>query len=130
MNIGECAKFHFKFYKYIWKGRPIAPAVSRWLPTAAAPVRSWVWSSGICGGQSGRFSPSTSVSPANSCGPDILLINFQISILETVCNLCLLKQNCMRSKICFQFTCLFFQLLKILSLCNISKLSSVLLSNT
>jgi hypothetical protein len=27
--------------------------VSRWLPTAAAWVRSWVWSSGICGGQSG-----------------------------------------------------------------------------
>jgi hypothetical protein len=28
-------------------------AVSRWLPTAAALVRSGVWSSGICGGQSG-----------------------------------------------------------------------------
>jgi hypothetical protein len=34
-------------------GRAIAQAVSRWLPTAAARVRSWVWSSGICGGQSG-----------------------------------------------------------------------------
>jgi hypothetical protein len=34
-------------------GRPIAEAVSRWLPTAAARVRSQVWSSGICGGQSG-----------------------------------------------------------------------------
>jgi hypothetical protein len=34
-------------------GRAIAEAVSRWLPTAAARVRSWVWSSGICGGQSG-----------------------------------------------------------------------------
>jgi hypothetical protein len=31
----------------------IAQAVSRWLPTMAARVRSWVWSSGICGGQSG-----------------------------------------------------------------------------
>jgi hypothetical protein len=27
-------------------------SVSRWLPIAAARVRSWVWSSGICGGQS------------------------------------------------------------------------------
>jgi hypothetical protein len=34
-------------------GRAIAQAVSRWLPTAAARVRSRVWSSGICGGQSG-----------------------------------------------------------------------------
>jgi hypothetical protein len=35
------------------KGRAIAEAVSRWLPTAAALVQSRVWSSGICGGQSG-----------------------------------------------------------------------------
>jgi hypothetical protein len=35
------------------KGRAIAQAVSRWLPTAAAQVRSRVWSRGICGGQSG-----------------------------------------------------------------------------
>jgi hypothetical protein len=34
-------------------GRAIAQAVSRWLPTAAARVRSRVWSSGIRGGQSG-----------------------------------------------------------------------------
>jgi hypothetical protein len=27
--------------------------VSRWRPTAAARVRAWVWSYGICGGQSG-----------------------------------------------------------------------------
>jgi hypothetical protein len=33
-------------------GRAIAQAVSRWLPTAAARVRTRVWSSGICGGQS------------------------------------------------------------------------------
>jgi hypothetical protein len=47
-------------------GRATAQAVSRWLPTAAAQVRGqvmrdlrwtkWHW---------GRFSPSTSVSPAN-----------------------------------------------------------------
>jgi hypothetical protein len=34
-------------------GRAIPQAVSRWLPTAEARVRSRVWSSGICGGQSG-----------------------------------------------------------------------------
>jgi hypothetical protein len=34
-------------------GRAIAQAVSRWLSTAAARIRSRVWSSGICGGQSG-----------------------------------------------------------------------------
>jgi hypothetical protein len=34
-------------------GRAIAQAVSRWLPTAAGRVRSRVWLSGICGGQSG-----------------------------------------------------------------------------
>jgi hypothetical protein len=39
----------------IWysSGRDIAPAVSRWLPTAASWVRARVWSCGICGGQSG-----------------------------------------------------------------------------
>jgi hypothetical protein len=35
------------------KGRAIAQVVSRWLPTTAARVRARVWSSGICGGQSG-----------------------------------------------------------------------------
>jgi hypothetical protein len=35
------------------RGRAIAEAVSRWLPTAAARVRSRVWSGGICGGRSG-----------------------------------------------------------------------------
>jgi hypothetical protein len=34
------------------QGRDIAQAVSRWLPTAAARVQTWVWSSGIFGGQS------------------------------------------------------------------------------
>jgi hypothetical protein len=37
----------------ITAGRAIAEAVSRWLPTVAARVQSRVWSSGICGGQSG-----------------------------------------------------------------------------
>jgi hypothetical protein len=37
---------------HLW-GHAIAQAVSRWLPTVAARVRSQVWSSGICGGQSG-----------------------------------------------------------------------------
>jgi hypothetical protein len=36
-----------------YKGRAIAQAVSRWLPTAAAHVRARVWSCGIFGGQSG-----------------------------------------------------------------------------
>jgi hypothetical protein len=34
-------------------GRAVGQEVSRWLPTAAARVRSKVWSSRICGGQSG-----------------------------------------------------------------------------
>jgi hypothetical protein len=33
------------------KGRSIAEAVSRWLPTAATQVHAPVWSNGICGGQ-------------------------------------------------------------------------------
>jgi hypothetical protein len=37
----------------IIQGRAIAEAVSRWFPTAAARVQFRVWSSGICGGQSG-----------------------------------------------------------------------------
>jgi hypothetical protein len=49
-------------------GHAIAQAVSCWLPTAAAQVQIQVWSCGICDGQKwhwGRFSPRTSVSPAN-----------------------------------------------------------------
>jgi hypothetical protein len=38
---------------YLFMGRAITEAVSRWLPTAAARVQSRVWSSGICGGPSG-----------------------------------------------------------------------------
>jgi hypothetical protein len=50
------------------QGRAIAQAVSRWLPTAAARVQSRVWSCGILWWTKvarGRFSPRTSVSPAN-----------------------------------------------------------------
>jgi hypothetical protein len=36
-----------------YQGRAITQTVSRWLPTAAARVRSLIWSGGICGGQSG-----------------------------------------------------------------------------
>jgi hypothetical protein len=35
------------------EGRAIPQEVIRWLPTSAARVRAWVWSCGICGGQSG-----------------------------------------------------------------------------
>jgi hypothetical protein len=43
----------FKFVTKQKEGRAIAEAARRWLPTAAARVQSRVWSSGICGGQSG-----------------------------------------------------------------------------
>jgi hypothetical protein len=56
--------------KPFYSGRAIAQAVSRWFPTAAARFRAQVLSCRICGGQSGRFSPSTSVSPANLYSPN------------------------------------------------------------
>jgi hypothetical protein len=34
-------------------GRTVVQAVSRWLPTTASRVRARLWSSEICGGQSG-----------------------------------------------------------------------------
>jgi hypothetical protein len=37
---------------YSERGRAVAQAVSRWLPTAAARVRVWA-ACGVCGGQSG-----------------------------------------------------------------------------
>jgi hypothetical protein len=40
-------------YIYTLSGRAIAQVVSRWLPTAAARIRSQVRSCGICGGQIG-----------------------------------------------------------------------------
>jgi hypothetical protein len=49
----ENSFFIFSRPSYLFPGRAIAQAVSRWLPTAAARVRAWVWSCGICGGQSG-----------------------------------------------------------------------------
>jgi hypothetical protein len=45
--------FVLSYSVYLKNGRTIAEAFSRWLPTAAARVQSRVWSSGICGGQSG-----------------------------------------------------------------------------
>jgi hypothetical protein len=54
------------FYSNPPKGRAMAQAVSRRLPTAEARVRSRVIPCGICGGQSGTgtgFYPSTSVFP-------------------------------------------------------------------
>jgi hypothetical protein len=61
-------------------GRAIAQAVSRRLSIAAARIRVLVTSCGICGGTKwhwGRFSPSTSVSPANlhstSCSTVIII---------------------------------------------------------
>jgi hypothetical protein len=47
-------------------GRAIGKDVNRRLPTVAARVRAQVRSCGICGGQSGKFYESTSVSPVNS----------------------------------------------------------------
>jgi hypothetical protein len=42
-----------RIYYQPGRGRAIAQAVSRWLSTAAARVRTRVWSCGICGAQSG-----------------------------------------------------------------------------
>jgi hypothetical protein len=51
----------------IGKGRAVAQAISRWLPTAAARVRirADMWGLWWTKRYWGRFSPSTSVSPAN-----------------------------------------------------------------
>jgi hypothetical protein len=63
------------------RGRAIAEAVIRWLPTAAARVRARVWQVGFVVHKvaSGRFSPSTSVSPAKT----IHSTNFIIIIIQT-----------------------------------------------
>jgi hypothetical protein len=54
MNIQAYLAFsEFTSRPTIQLGSAIAQAVSRWLPTAAARVRARVWSSEICGGQSG-----------------------------------------------------------------------------
>jgi hypothetical protein len=53
-HLSEGSKDIVKESKVRWMlGRAIAQAVSRWLPTAAAQVRSQVRSCGICGRQSG-----------------------------------------------------------------------------
>jgi hypothetical protein len=43
----------FPLQQHVFIGRAVAQAVSRWLPTAAAPGSRPVRSCGICGGQSG-----------------------------------------------------------------------------
>jgi hypothetical protein len=48
-----CPKYFLYINCYSLRGRAIAQAVSRCLPTTAARVRARVWSSGICCGQSG-----------------------------------------------------------------------------
>jgi hypothetical protein len=56
-------------------GRAIAQAVSRWLPTAAARVRSQImWDLWWTKWHWGRFSPSTLVSPANPHSTDCSII--------------------------------------------------------
>jgi hypothetical protein len=51
---------------FVNMGGTIPEAVSRWLPTAAVRVRVRVWKVGfvVDNVASGRFSPSTSVTPA------------------------------------------------------------------
>jgi hypothetical protein len=49
--MGSCGNRYESLIYLKKKGRAIAQAVSRWLPTAAARVRARVWSCGICGGQ-------------------------------------------------------------------------------
>jgi hypothetical protein len=90
-------------------GRAIAQAVSRWLPTAAALVRARVWSSGICGGQSGAgadllqvlqfplpiFIPSNS-SSSQSPGAGTIGQKWptcRVDPVLTLAPLCELKQN-------------------------------------
>jgi hypothetical protein len=64
--------------------RAIAQAVSRWLPTAAARAQTRGWSCGICGGQSGRYSQSTSVSPANlhSTNFSTITITYHLGLVQ------------------------------------------------
>jgi hypothetical protein len=76
-------------------GRAIAQEVSRWLPTATARIRSRVWSSGICSGQSGagagflrvlRFPLPITISPIapQSPSPIIWPITVQYSTVAAV----------------------------------------------
>jgi hypothetical protein len=58
-------------------GRAVAQAVSRWLPTVAARVRVRAEHIGFVVGKAalgGRFSPSTSVFPANHHSPNFSII--------------------------------------------------------
>jgi hypothetical protein len=51
--LNVCHLFNFVTTSYFQHGCATAQAVSRWLPTAAAQVRAWIRSCGICGGRSG-----------------------------------------------------------------------------
>jgi hypothetical protein len=64
----QIEEFYNSFTKYRARGRAIAQAVSRWLPTAAARGSSLglvMWDLWWTKWRWGRFSPSTSVSSAN-----------------------------------------------------------------
>jgi hypothetical protein len=70
------------------EGRAIAQAISRWLPTAAARVRTQVWSCGICGGQSAagyifpeHFGSSASLHSTN-CSTIIIIIIIIIDLWD------------------------------------------------
>jgi hypothetical protein len=66
-------------------GRAIAQAGTRWLYTAATQVQTWVYSCGICGGQSGTgFSPSTSISLASfySTNFSIITITYHPGLVQ------------------------------------------------
>jgi hypothetical protein len=63
---------------FVWKGRAVVQAVSCWLPTVVARVRvrAGMWGLWWTKRHLGRFSPSTSLSPANH-----LSTNFSIIII-------------------------------------------------
>jgi hypothetical protein len=69
INIYTSSKsLYISMHYYMLPGVAITEAVSRWLPTAAARVRARVWQVGFVVDKvaSGRFSPSTSASPAKT----------------------------------------------------------------
>jgi hypothetical protein len=83
---GESYVYEFNIvslYRYGVEGRAIAQAVSRWLPTAAARVRvrTGMWGLWWTKRHWGRFSPSTSVSPAIHRST-----NFSIIIIARCCH--------------------------------------------
>jgi hypothetical protein len=118
------------FFKCMF-GRAIAQAVSRWLPTAAAPGSNpglvkwdlwwtkWLW---------GRFSPSTSVSPANlHCTKfSIIIITrgrynrpFSVRRAEWTPPLCELKKKCMFNPCFHLMLCMNIQIVAAITLLSI-----------